>query len=85
MANLTFAGAALRTLVAIGIAGGGITAATAQTASPMGGMKMAPGSNMDMKGMSPTASSTHAATTPRTATHHGRAQHHSHASRHHHR
>ena len=86
MANLTFAGAALRTIVAIGIVGGGIATATAQTTSPMGGMRMAPGSKMDMKGMATTTSTTRATTaTPRTAAHHARAKHHSHASRHHRR
>jgi hypothetical protein len=50
MTKVNFVGAVLRAAVAIGIASGGITAATAHQASTMGGMQMAPGSKMDMKG-----------------------------------
>jgi hypothetical protein len=45
-----FATAMLRAAVTVGIAAAGITAATAQTDNSMGGMQMAPGSKMDMKG-----------------------------------
>ena len=49
MTNLKCAGAVLRTVVAIGIASGGIAAATAQTNNSMAGMKMGPDSKMDMQ------------------------------------
>lgn len=50
MTKVNFAGAVLRATVAIGFASGGITAATAHQTNSMGGMQMAPGSKMDMKG-----------------------------------
>lgn len=50
MTKIKLAGAMLSAVVAIGIVGGGVTAATAQTGSPMGKMQIAPGSKMDMRG-----------------------------------
>ncbi len=70
MTKLKFAGTALRVAVAIGIASGGMTAATAQTTNSMGGMQMAPGSKMDMKGKKMPA---------KTAAHHNHATQHKHA------
>ena len=49
MTKLKWAGPVLRAVMAIGIASGGIAAATAQTNNSMAGMKMGPDSKMDMQ------------------------------------
>jgi hypothetical protein len=82
MKNLTLVGVALRATAAIALAASGVASATAQTSNSMGGMQMAPGSKMEMKGRAPTTSAANTAARPtRTAPH----AHHSHASRHHRR
>ena len=50
MKSSKFAGAALRAVVAFSIASLSVSAASAQDNQAMGGMKMAPGSKMEMKG-----------------------------------
>lgn len=67
MTKLKFAGAVLRAAVAIGMASGGVAAASAQTGNTMGNMQMAPGSKMDMKTKA----------TPKP-THHKKAKHRHH-------
>ncbi len=48
MTNMKLASTALRAAVIVGLAIGGISAATAHPTNTMGDMKMAPGSKMDM-------------------------------------
>ncbi len=48
MTNMKLASTALRAAVIVGLAMGGVSAATAHPTSTMGDMKMAPGSKMDM-------------------------------------
>ena len=79
MTNFKLTGTALRAAVAIGIAVGGITAATAQTSNSMGGMQMAPGSKMDMKAPMPAKK----AALRSHATQHKHATLHKHAKHHH--
>jgi hypothetical protein len=50
MTNMKLASTALRAAVIVGLAVGGVSAATAHPTGTMGGMKMAPGSKMEMKG-----------------------------------
>ena len=73
MTNFKLTGTALRAAVAIGIAVGSMTAATAKTSNSMGGMQMAPGSKMDMK----------APMLAKKAAHHSHATPHKHAKHHH--
>jgi hypothetical protein len=73
MTKFKFAKALLGTAVAIGIAGVGVTAASAQSGKAMGGMQMAPGAKMDMTGNKMAAPKpAHRA----RAAHHPRAAHH---------
>ena len=55
MTKLKSGAAALRTAMAIAIVGSGLSAASAQMSSSMGGMQMAPGSRVGMKGSNMTA------------------------------
>jgi hypothetical protein len=71
MVKMKFAGAMLRAAVALGIVGASVTAATAQMGNSMGGMKMAPGAKMDMKGRKMPA---------KKPMHHKKAAHHHKAS-----
>lgn len=69
MTKLKFTSAVLRVMVATGIATAGFTAANAHAPNSMGGMQMAPGSKMDMKGMKMPA---------KNAVHHKHGGHHKH-------
>jgi hypothetical protein len=66
MKSSKFAGAMLRAVVAVSVAGLGVSAASAQDKS-MGGMQMAPGSKMEMKGNKMPA---------KKSAHHKAAKHH---------
>lgn len=67
MTKIKFAGRLLQTVAAIGIATGGISAASAQSnGGSMAGMKMAPGSKMDMKSKKPAPKKA----APKKAAHH---------------
>ena len=72
MTNSKFAGTMLRAVVAFSVAGLVVSAASAQDDKSMGGMQMAPGSKMDMKGKK--------AATKKPAQHRG-AKHHKAASK----
>lgn len=67
MTRHQLAGTMLRMVLAIGLAGTGISAASAQTGNSVGAMQMAPGAKMDMKGKKMPA---------KKSAHHRKAMHH---------
>jgi hypothetical protein len=71
MTHMKLASTALRAAVIVGLAIGGVSAATAHPTGTMGGMKMAPGSKMEMKGDEKTVTKT---------THHSHMKHHTKAA-----